>query len=90
MRYVIAIIAIACTAQAAEPDDSSVADCPAPVITFPKRVITVTPDVFIDGVRSPGTCNVNNGDGSVDYNGCCPDGWHVLALSVDGVICEEN
>jgi len=64
------------------------------VVGFPKRTIEVDPTgTMVDGqLNHDQHCYVVTSDDpyTVDYNGCCPAGWHPLAASPNGLICEEE
>jgi len=67
---------------------------PVVQVTMPKRVIEVANTrVMVEGVVWVDTCYVVDPYSQyVDYSGCCPAGWHALALSVgeEGLLCEED
>ena len=99
MRYftliLITTLTACATAQAAPEEeacaDIAITELPPIEIVFPARTIEIAAGrKMTDGVLSFAICFTEDEDRSIDYSGCCPDGWHALALGANGLICEED
>ena len=96
-RLLVVLVA-GCAAQASTPDTDCVGESGEAAtveIKFPKRIIEVETDggTLSGGllnVYSPCAVEVTQDPYVLDFADCCPPGWSVLAMSPDGLLCEEN
>lgn len=97
------LVLSACSAASATdiPATEIVAMPPIEIASMPEVQVTVVAQkriievgigaALVDGVaEGTGVCVESLGDGMVDYNGCCPANWHVLAQGANGLLCEED
>lgn len=93
---VLAIVLSACAVAEADDTSPQIVEVDASTVQFPARIIEVSRSLVMrDGIRvyySPetATCAVQTEIG-LDFAGCCPQGWHLLALTpAETPLCEED